>query len=211
MKKPTNRCHLQLIETMVKTLYKDDQKPFDAGSDKGPMIPAISQTDSLAFRIFITDETGMASASTTYKRQATRRLSLWCFNPGITFRDLAKAKVRSFILASGTLSPMTSFAHELQLPFKFQLENLHVISPAQILVQVLKTGPNDVLLNSSFSQRNNAVYQSELGLSIWKVSKLIPDGLLVFFPSYSVMDGCIELWKVTSLLPHNLLLYLLVR
>lgn len=45
---------------------------------------------------------------------------------------LRKLPLRSVLLTSGTLSPLDSFAHELQLGFKFTLENPHVIAPSQV-------------------------------------------------------------------------------
>ena len=40
-------------------------------------------------------------------------IGFWCFNPGVCFKDLANLWVRSIILTSGTLSPMSSFGDEL--------------------------------------------------------------------------------------------------
>ena len=48
-------------------------------------------------------------------------------------RQLAAMHVRSVLLTSGTLAPLDSFAHELQLPFRISLENPHVIDPSQVL------------------------------------------------------------------------------
>lgn len=47
-------------------------------------------------------------------------------------RQLAAMHVRSVLLTSGTLSPLDSFAHELQLPFRISLENPHVVEPSQV-------------------------------------------------------------------------------
>jgi regulator of telomere elongation helicase 1 len=44
-----------------------------------------------------------------------RILSFWCFSSGVTMRQLIQGKCRSIILASGTLSPLDSFAAELQM------------------------------------------------------------------------------------------------
>ncbi len=46
-------------------------------------------------------------------------------------RALLATGVRSVLLTSGTLSPLASFAAELQVPFRVQLENPHVIAPQQ--------------------------------------------------------------------------------
>ena len=61
-------------------------------------------------------------------------LSYWCFQPGMAMRQLVAMGVRSVLLTSGTLSPLASFAHELQIPFRVQLENPHVIEPCQVCV-----------------------------------------------------------------------------
>jgi len=55
-----------------------------------------------------------------------------CFLPGLAMQMLTRSRVRSILLTSGTLSPLNSFAAELQLPFPITLENPHVIDPAQV-------------------------------------------------------------------------------
>ncbi len=62
---------------------------------------------------------------------AVPTLSYWCFQPGMAMRALLATGVRSVLLTSGTLSPLASFAAELQVPFRVQLENPHVIAPQQ--------------------------------------------------------------------------------
>jgi hypothetical protein len=62
---------------------------------------------------------------------------------------LREMPLRSVLLTSGTLSPLESFAHELQLGFKYTLENPHVINPEQVGVawrmpkQIAPCSPRD--------------------------------------------------------------------
>lgn len=42
-------------------------------------------------------------------------LSYWCFSPGISMQELVRQGVRSIILTSGTLSPLSSFTSEMQM------------------------------------------------------------------------------------------------
>ena len=63
---------------------------------------------------------------------AAPTLSYWCFQPGMAMRQLVAMGIRSVLLTSGTLSPLASFAQELQIPFRVQLENPHVIDPCQV-------------------------------------------------------------------------------
>lgn len=43
--------------------------------------------------------------------------------------------------------------------------------------------------------RENEDYLRSLGKTILEFSKVVPDGLLVFFPSYSVMNICMNFWR----------------
>lgn len=52
--------------------------------------------------------------------------------PGLAMQALSRMSVRSFLLTSGTMSPLSSFAAELRLQFPIQLENPHVIDPSQV-------------------------------------------------------------------------------
>ena len=110
-------------------------------------------------------------------------------------------------------------------PFHVQLENKHVIDASQIWVGVICRGPSNYPLNSSFKTREKEDYKSALGNSlgnplfffifffflvlylgsyslppiIVNFARIVPDGLLVFFPSYSVLSTCIDGLKVPVL------------
>ncbi|KAJ1284133.1 hypothetical protein BS78_03G181200 [Paspalum vaginatum] len=130
--------------------------------------------------------------------KSSRTLSWWCFNPGLAMEEFLKLGVRSIILTSGTLSPLESLAMELNLEFPIRLENPHVICPDQIWVGVVPVGPSGHALNSSYRFRETTQYKQELGNAIVNFARIVPDGLLVFFPSYSMMDKCVEFWKNRS-------------
>lgn len=89
--------------------------------------------------------------------------------------------------------------------FKIQLENQHVVNHDQICVAAIQSGPNGVELSSAFDKRTLDLCKRELGLTILKVAQVVPDGLLVFFPSYSVMQDCVENWKKKSHAQSSLL------
>ena len=87
-------------------------------------------------------------------------LSFWCFSPGVAMSDLKRRGVKSVVLTSGTLSPMTSFASELGLNFKVRLENPHVIDPGQVWGGVVPVGPSGKRLNSTYRFRDTEEYKS---------------------------------------------------
>ncbi|KAF2323328.1 hypothetical protein GH714_034640 [Hevea brasiliensis] len=140
-----------------------------------------------------------ASASDALKGKASRTLSWWCFNPGVAMEEFSRMGVGSIILTSGTLSPMESFAQELKLNFPIRLENPHVISSNQIWAGVVSAGPSGRPFNSSYRNRDSMEYKQELGNAIVNFARIVPDGLLVFFPSYYLLEQCVGCWKNVSL------------
>jgi hypothetical protein len=114
--------------------------------------------------------------------------------------DLETQGVRSVILTSGTLSPLDSFSCELHIDFPVQYEGPHVVSKEQVWVGVVSRGCDGVSLNSSYENRSTASYQSSLGNTIVNFARIVPQGLLVFFPSYPVMHSCINHWRENGIL-----------
>ena len=54
-----------------------------------------------------------ASLKSQFRSFAGRTLSYWCFSPGHAMEELKANGVRSIILTSGTLSPLSSFKTEM--------------------------------------------------------------------------------------------------
>lgn len=123
-----------------------------------------------------------------------RTISYWCFAPSLAMQEFSNLNIRSIIVTSGTLSPLPSYTLELGLPFPHTLENPHIISDEQIHVRVIGTGVSGKQLSSSYSRRDDTVYLDELGSTIVNLARVVPDGMLIFFPSYGVMANCIEQW-----------------
>ncbi|KAM6924811.1 regulator of telomere elongation helicase 1 [Xenentodon cancila] len=125
-------------------------------------------------------------------------LSYWCFSPGFSMQDLVKQKVRCIILTSGTLSPLSSFTSEMRIKFTVSLENSHVIERDQIFVSVIDRGPDGAHLSSAFDRRFVPENMASLGNTVANLSRVVPHGLLVFFPSFSVMEKTLEFWRANG-------------
>uniref|UniRef100_A0A7N6C434 Regulator of telomere elongation helicase 1 n=1 Tax=Anabas testudineus TaxID=64144 RepID=A0A7N6C434_ANATE len=121
-------------------------------------------------------------------------LSYWCFSPGFSMQDLVNQGVRCIILTSGTLSPLSSFTAEMRIPFQVTLENRHVIERDQIFVSVIERGPDGVQLSSAFDRR----FLPENMSSLANLSRVVPHGLLVFFPSFPLMEKTLEFWRANG-------------
>uniref|UniRef100_A0A8D2ERN5 Regulator of telomere elongation helicase 1 n=1 Tax=Theropithecus gelada TaxID=9565 RepID=A0A8D2ERN5_THEGE len=137
--------------------------------------------------------------STTAARKRGKVLSYWCFSPGHSMRELVRQGVRSLILTSGTLAPVSSFALEMQIPFPVCLENPHIIDKHQIWVGVVPRGPDGAQLSSAFDRRFSEECLSSLGKALGNIARVVPYGLLIFFPSYPVMEKSLEFWRARDL------------
>ncbi|KAJ1336291.1 hypothetical protein BSLG_007435 [Batrachochytrium salamandrivorans] len=126
-------------------------------------------------------------------------LHFWCFNSGVAMQELQNMNVRSIVIASGTLSPLDGFAAEMGIGFPHRLENSHVIDPSQVYIGVVTKGPRNNALSTSYKSRQDNNIALEFGLALINFARIVPDGMLVFFTSYSVMNSCIMLWKQS---PH---------
>ena len=132
-----------------------------------------------------------------------RVISYWCFAPSLAMQELANLNIRSIIVTSGTLSPLQSYSMELGLNFKEQLENPHIISDDQIHVRVMGQGVSGKNLSSTYERRNDHEYITELGNTLVALARIVPCGMLVFFPSYSVMEVCVEGWGGPAMTRKN--------
>lgn len=110
-------------------------------------------------------------------------------------RQLADLKPRSLILTSGTLSPMNSFQAELGIDFPQRIENPHVIDPRQVFVSILPQGIGRSRFNFSYQNRENAQIYVDLGNTLARIAEITPGGILMFFPSYRLMEQCYEHWQ----------------
>lgn len=126
-------------------------------------------------------------------------LNYWCFNPGFGMANLINRHVHSIILTSGTLAPIKPLISELALNVDFQLENPHIIKSSQVMAKIISNGPDGTPLNANFNNRDNPKFIHSLGLTIKTVATYTPNGLLVFFPSYGLMNKTQEIWQQSGL------------
>uniref|UniRef100_T1JFC6 Regulator of telomere elongation helicase 1 homolog n=1 Tax=Strigamia maritima TaxID=126957 RepID=T1JFC6_STRMM len=148
------------------------------------------------YRVHVREEKKQQKSTffTSTSSKSIRILSYWCFSPSLCLKSLEAQKVHSIIITSGTLSPLDTFASELQIPIHITLENPHVIGKDQVWAGVVSRGPDETPLNSSYDKRSDQFIDS-LGRAVLNFCRIIPDGILVFFPSYSVMKICHDRWE----------------
>jgi len=121
------------------------------------------------------------------------QLSLMCMNPGVAFEKIHDS-AWSVIVASGTLAPIESLKTELGCNFAQVFEGSHVIGEDRIFAAILSQGPNRIDLNCAYNNSLKLEFQDEVGIIVRDVCKAVPNGVLVFFPSYDRMENLYQRW-----------------
>lgn len=107
-----------------------------------------------------------------------------CLDPSIAFSNLIRRGVYSIIITSGTLTPFNSWSQELKLDFIIPpLDNGHL---PQISYNV--KGFLIKKFNFSFMERNDDQQLIDLGYMIFNLCDVIPNGILLVFSSYRLMN-----------------------
>ncbi|XP_007462334.1 PREDICTED: regulator of telomere elongation helicase 1 [Lipotes vexillifer] len=190
----TNTAGLQKLADIIQIVFSVDPAKGGPSAVVGP--------GCQSYKVHIHPDVGhrrTAQRSDAWNATAARKqgkvLSYWCFSPGHSMRELVHQGVRTLILTSGTLAPVSSFTLEMQIPFPVCLENPHVIDKHQIWVGIVPKGPDGAQLSSAFDKRFSDECLSSLGKALGNIARVVPHGLLVFFPSYPVMEKSLEFWR----------------
>uniref|UniRef100_A0A7N8YBW0 Regulator of telomere elongation helicase 1 n=1 Tax=Mastacembelus armatus TaxID=205130 RepID=A0A7N8YBW0_9TELE len=183
-----NTSGLQKLAEIIQVFYTVERQPFI------PLTQVHIHKDTSSYKKKQSTDVWASSSS---KKQGNI-LSYWCFSPGFSMQDLVNQGVRCIILTSGTLSPLSSFTSELRIEFPVRLENKHVIERDQIFVSVIARGPDGQQLSSAFDRRFVPANMASLGNTVANLTRVVPHGLLVFFPSFPLMEKTLEYWRANG-------------
>ncbi|KAL1410972.1 ATP-dependent DNA helicase chl1 [Vanrija albida] len=118
-------------------------------------------------------------------------------NPAERFADVVKS-ARAIVLAGGTMEPVSDFYSQLfpSVPRdRFAtLSCAHVIPKSNLLTQVVCRGPRKLDFEFKFSNRGDDALLAELGAALLSAVGLVPDGVVVFLPSYAFLDKVKAAW-----------------
>jgi len=81
------------------------------------------------------------------------------------------------------------------MEFKHKLENPHVISADQVNISILRNGIQSSEFKFDYQTRENFEMHDDLASTIAKIASRVPGGLLIFFPSYKLMNDIYERWN----------------
>ena len=131
----------------------------------------------------------------------TSSLSFLMLNPSVPFLPLLR-HARAVLLVGGTMQPFAHY-HKHLLP-SLPSTHLrvfscsHVIPPSHILCLSFSTGPTSTPLLLSRSSQSQPAQLAEVSRILCNLVPLVPAGMVVFFPSYSLLSTVVAYWRSTT-------------
>ncbi|CAE6485365.1 unnamed protein product [Rhizoctonia solani] len=161
--------------------------------------PPLHAIESLLLALANPDEDGRIFLSRTGNPGAeTAQLKYQLLNPSTHFQEVVE-KARSVVLAGGTMSPIGDF--HTQLFSYLPPERLvvyscgHVVPKSNIKTIVLGKGPRGKSLEFKFGARGDEELIGELGQTILNLTNLVPNGFVLFLPSYAFLSLVKVAWS----------------
>jgi chromosome transmission fidelity protein 1 len=181
--------------TYVGTAASDN---ISQGSQKGPRqtVPVLMHVQGFLLSLMNPSAEGRFFYSKEEDSSITLRYML--LDPTFQFKDVVE-DARAVVLAGGTMSPMSDYKQYLLSylePSRIQtLSCGHVIPPSNLLAIPLSRAPSGFDFDFTFENRNKEKTLMDLGDTILTITQHIPDGVVVFFPSYAYLDICMAAWR----------------
>lgn len=141
------------------------------------------------------------SKSDDQSRRENIVLKFMLLDPSSHFREIV-AEARAVILAGGTMSPMSDYTNHLFSYVRADrittLSCGHVIPSQNLLAWSLARGPSGIDFDFTFKKREEPSILDELGRTLLNICSVVPDGVVVFFPSYGYLDRVVSRWKTSE-------------
>jgi DNA excision repair protein ERCC-2 len=142
---------------------------------------------------------------------------LRCLDPSFAIKPIFE-RFSSVVITSGTISPLDMYPKMLQftpvvqetypmtltrncfLPLVSPILSIGAGGAYELHWQVVTRGSDQVAISSQFEVRNDPAVVRNFGSILIEYSKIVPDGIVAFFPSYLYMESIVAAWNdmVTS-------------
>jgi Fanconi anemia group J protein len=68
----------------------------------------------------------------------------------------------------------------------------------QVLCMAMAHSPDESVLRATFDKSSTFAFQDGVGCALLSLASSVPDGMLVFMPSYSMMNKLVKRWRDTG-------------
>ncbi|RDX56802.1 DNA repair helicase [Polyporus arcularius HHB13444] len=124
---------------------------------------------------------------------------LTCLDPAIAIKPVFE-RFSTVVITSGTLSPLDMYPKMLQFTPTVQETYPMTLTRNSFLPLVITRGSDQVAISSRFEVRNDPAVVRNFGSILVEYSKIVPDGIVAFFPSYLYMESIVAAWNDMGIL-----------
>ncbi|KAF8517532.1 hypothetical protein BU17DRAFT_49728 [Hysterangium stoloniferum] len=122
-----------------------------------------------------------------------------CLDPSLAIKPVFE-RFSSVVITSGTISPLDMYPKMLQFTPVVQETYPMTLTRNCFLPLVITRGSDQVAISSRFEVRNDPAVVRNFGSILIEYSKIVPDGIVAFFPSYLYMESIVAAWNDMGIL-----------
>lgn len=126
-------------------------------------------------------------------------LHFTCLDAAIAIKPVFD-RFSSVIITSGTLSPLEMYPKMLGFTAVMQESYSMTLARRSFLPMIVTRGSDQAQISSGFQIRNDPGVVRNYGNILLEFSRITPDGIVVFFPSYLYMESIISMWQGMGIL-----------
>ncbi|CAN6670644.1 general transcription and DNA repair factor IIH helicase subunit XPD [Trichomonascus vanleenenianus] len=190
-RKPLRFCSERLT-SLVRTLELTDVEDYTALKEIATFATLVSTYEKGFVLILEPFETEQATVPNPI-------LHFTCLDASIAMKPVFD-RFNSVIITSGTISPLDMYPKMLNFETVIQQSYAMTLARRSFLPMIVTKGSDQVAISSRFEIRNDPSVVRNYGNLLIEFSKLTPDGMVVFFPSYLYMESIISQWQAMGIL-----------
>ncbi|KAK9461549.1 uncharacterized protein V1516DRAFT_672329 [Lipomyces oligophaga] len=190
-RKPLRFCSERLT-SLVRTLELTEVESFVALKDIAIFATLVSTYESGFMLILEPFDSDTATVPNPI-------LHFTCLDASIAIKPIFD-RFSSVIITSGTISPLDMYPKMLNFETVLQESYTMTLTRRSFLPLIVTRGSDQVAISSRFEIRNDPSVVRNYGNLFIEFSKLTPDGLVIFFPSYLYMESIISMWQTMGIL-----------
>lgn len=190
-RKPLRFCS-ERLSLLVRTLELADVEDLNALKDIATFATLVS-----------TYETGFQLILEPFETEGSQVpnpiLHFTCLDASIAIKPVFD-RFSSVIITSGTISPLDMYPKMMNFQTVIQESYTMTLARRSFLPMIVTKGSDQVSISSRFEIRNDPSVVRNYGSLLIEFSKITPDGMVVFFPSYLYMESIISMWQTMGVL-----------
>lgn len=190
-KKPLRFC-AERLTSLVRTLELSNIEDYQALQEVASFATLVATYDTGFLLILEPFESDTAQVPNPV-------LHLTCLDAAIAIKPVFE-RFSSVIITSGTISPLEMYPKMLGFSTVVQESYAMTLARRSFLPMIVTRGSDQGSISSGFQSRNDPSNVRNYGNLLVEYSKLTPDGIVVFFPSYLYMESIISMWQGMGIL-----------